>query len=91
MRSRVPPHSSHPLTPPTLAISLDPGFKIFYTWCKANKIPVVIVSSGMVPIIRAIMENLVGVEAASEIDIIANEVEYLENGRWTIKFRHPER
>lgn len=45
----------------------------------------------MVPIIRAIMENLVGVEDASDIDIIANEVEYLENCRWTIKFRHPER
>ena len=77
--------------PSASAITLDTGFKTFYTWCKAHKIPVVIVSSGMVPIIRAIMENLVGVEDASDIDIIANEVEYLENCRWTIKFRHPER
>lgn len=25
-------------------IKLDPGFKDFYTWCKANDIPVIIVS-----------------------------------------------
>lgn len=71
---------------------------------------VVIVSSGMIPIIRAIMENLVGVEVctkaardchdrpqleslqdAAKIDIIANDVEHLPNGSWTIKYRHPER
>lgn len=64
----------------------------------------------MIPIIRAIMENLVGVEVncyvrsqlialmrsissqdASKIDIIANDVEHLPNGSWTIKYRHPER
>jgi 2-hydroxy-3-keto-5-methylthiopentenyl-1-phosphate phosphatase len=33
-------------------IKLDPGFKVFFEWCKANDVPVVIVSSGMVPIIR---------------------------------------
>lgn len=44
----------------------------------------------MTPIIRAIMENLVGVEDAAKIDIIANDVEYLEDGGWTIAFRHPE-
>lgn len=36
------------------------------------------------------MENLVGVEDAAQIEIVANEVEFLPNGSWTIKFRHPE-
>jgi len=27
-----------------LDIKLDPGFKEFYTWCKSNDIPVIIVS-----------------------------------------------
>ncbi|SCZ98765.1 BZ3500_MvSof-1268-A1-R1_Chr3-1g05605 [Microbotryum saponariae] len=71
-------------------IKLDAGFKSFFEWCKAHDVPVVIVSSGMVPIIRAIMENLVGKEDAAKIDIIANDVEYLPDGKWTIKFRHPE-
>lgn len=80
-----------PVESPTIkGIKLDPGFKVFFDWCKTHNIPVVIVSSGMVPIIRAIMENLVGVEDAAKIEIVANEVEYLDNGSWTIKFRHPE-
>ena len=29
-------------------IKLDPGFKGFYTWCKANDVPVVIVSRHVV-------------------------------------------
>lgn len=37
------------------------------------------------------MENLVGVEDANDIDIIANGVEIREDGSWTIVFRHPER
>lgn len=73
-------------------IKLDPGFKTFYEYCKARQIPVVIVSSGMVPIIRAILENLVGVDDAKSISIIANDVELLnpDGTEWTIKYRHPE-
>ncbi|KAJ7150804.1 HAD-like domain-containing protein [Mycena filopes] len=70
-------------------IKLDAGFKDFNTWCRANDIPVVIVSSGMAPIIRAVLSNLVGEEVANSIDIIANEVEVEPSGGWNIKFRHP--
>lgn len=67
------------------------AFFPFATRCEAQtpKVPVVIVSSGMVPIIRSIMEKLVGVEAASRIDIIANEVDHRADGTWGIKVRHP--
>ncbi|KAJ7079298.1 HAD-like domain-containing protein [Mycena belliarum] len=70
-------------------IKLDSGFKDFNTWCSANDIPVVIVSSGMAPSIRAVLSNLVGEEVANSIDIIANEVEIEPSGKWHIKFRHP--
>jgi 2-hydroxy-3-keto-5-methylthiopentenyl-1-phosphate phosphatase len=73
---------------------LDPGFKVFFDYCKSASIPVVIVSSGMVPIIRAILENLIGQEDASKISIIANDVKYLDGEqkgeKWTIEYRHPE-
>ena len=39
-------------------IKLDPGFKDFYAFAKEKNIPVVIVSSGMDPIIRSILANL---------------------------------
>ncbi|KAJ3901105.1 HAD-like domain-containing protein [Lentinula edodes] len=70
-------------------IKLDPGFKEFYAWCKANDIPVIIVSSGMTPTIRAVLTNLVGEESANEIEIISNDVELRPDGTWGIKFRHP--
>lgn len=74
-------------------IKLDPGFKPFYYWCKENGVPVIIVSSGMAPIIRAVLENLMGDEAAN-IEIIANDVRYTDpeqkGDTWEIVFRHPE-
>ncbi|KAF7289848.1 hypothetical protein MIND_01359200 [Mycena indigotica] len=70
-------------------IKLDAGFKDFHTWCRSNDIPVVIVSSGMAPIIRAVLRNIVGDDVADTIDIIANDVEVKEDGTWAIKFRHP--
>jgi len=70
-------------------IKLDPGFKDFYRWCKANDIPVIIVSSGMAPIIRAVLSNLLGENDAKDIDIISNDVEIDSDGKWSIKYRHP--
>jgi len=46
-------------------------------------------SSGMAPLIRAVLSNLVGNEAAAEIEIIANDVTVFPDGKWEIKFRHP--
>ncbi|GAA5978173.1 hypothetical protein JCM11641_001124 [Rhodosporidiobolus odoratus] len=71
-------------------ITLDEGFKSCNDWCKEHDLPVVIVSSGMKPIIQAILTNLVGEADAAKIDIIANDVELLEGGKWKIKYRHPE-
>jgi len=45
----------------------------------------------MAPTIRAVLSNLVGDEAASEIDVISNDVEIKEDGKWEIKYRHPTR
>ncbi|KAF5356795.1 hypothetical protein D9756_006765 [Leucocoprinus leucothites] len=69
-------------------IKLDPGFKEFYAWSKTADIPVIIVSSGMEPLIRAVLSNLVG-EQANEIEIISNHVTVESDGKWEIKYRHP--
>ncbi|KAJ7254809.1 HAD-like domain-containing protein [Mycena rebaudengoi] len=70
-------------------IKLDHGFKEFELWCRGNDIPVVIVSSGMAPIIRAVLSSLIGDETAHNIDIIANDVEIGPGVQWNIKYRHP--
>ncbi|KAF8632335.1 hypothetical protein AX15_001923 [Amanita polypyramis BW_CC] len=72
-----------------LDILLDTGFKDFYAWCKTEDVPVIIVSSGMAPIIRAVLSNLVGERDVNEIDIIANDATVHPDGSWKIKYRHP--
>ncbi|KAI0289241.1 HAD-like domain-containing protein [Multifurca ochricompacta] len=69
-------------------IKLDPGFKDFIQYCKSQDIPVIIVSSGMEPLIRTILTKLVG-DDANDIDIISNSVEVHKDGSWNIKYRHP--
>ncbi|EMC91684.1 hypothetical protein BAUCODRAFT_152078 [Baudoinia panamericana UAMH 10762] len=72
-------------------IKLDPYFNEYLEWSLANKIPTVVVSSGMQPIIRAILKNLVG-DNHEKLDIISNEVEARpgktidQEGGWQIKY-----
>ncbi len=51
--------------------------------------------SGMEPIIRAVLTNLLSEAEAAEIDIIANDVEFTDLEKvgktWEIVYRHPER
>lgn len=72
-------------------VQLDPGFKEFYHWCESRGIPVIVVSSGMTPIIEALLTLLVGAEATANIEIISNEVEVDETtGKWHIVYRDPD-
>jgi 2,3-diketo-5-methylthio-1-phosphopentane phosphatase len=74
-------------------IKLDPYFKEFIDWANENNVPVVVLSSGMEPIIRALLEHMVGKEAAKVIQIVSNNVEVRdghksinEEGGWKIVF-----
>lgn len=72
-------------------IKLDPGFKSFYQWCSNNGIPIIIISSGMKPIIHALLTKLVGVEATANIEIISNDVEINPTTQeWDIIYKHPQ-
>ena len=72
-------------------IKLDPYFKDFFSWAREAGVPVVVLSSGMVPIIRALLLHLVGPEA-EEIQIVSNDVvdrppkTMDQEGGWQIKF-----
>lgn len=76
-------------------IKLDPGFKAFFEWSMQNNIPVVVLSSGMEPIIQALLKTLVGPDA-EKIQVLGNFVHPRpgkcidEEGGWEIQFRHPE-
>ena len=74
-------------------IQLDPGFKDFMTWARGNDVPVIVLSSGMIPVLRMLLMQLVGQELIGEIEIIANDTRLIppqesldEAGGWTIKY-----
>jgi 2,3-diketo-5-methylthio-1-phosphopentane phosphatase len=74
-------------------ITLDEGFKEFYTWAQENNIPVVVLSGGMEPIIRALLAHLIGEERVKTLPILSNDVaprpgKSLEDeGGWEIVYR----
>ncbi|KAH8648761.1 HAD-like domain-containing protein [Tricladium varicosporioides] len=74
-------------------ITLDEGFKTFFEWCKENGVPVVVLSGGMEPLIRALLGHLLGVEEASSLPILSNNAgprpgkTVNEEGGWEISFR----
>ncbi|KAI1327101.1 HAD-like domain-containing protein [Xylariaceae sp. FL0255] len=55
-------------------VKLDPAFKEFAAWCRANNVPIVVLSGGMEPVIRALLAHLVGKEEASVMQIVSNNV-----------------
>lgn len=55
-------------------IKLDPYFASFLAWAIPNNVPIVVLSSGMVPIIKALLEHLCGKERAAYMQIVANDV-----------------
>lgn len=72
-------------------IELDPGFVTFFHWCEAQGIPVVVVLSGMKPIIYALLKKLVGDDAVKNIEIISNDVRMVPDAlEWEIVFKDPE-
>ncbi|CAD0084802.1 unnamed protein product, partial [Aureobasidium vineae] len=72
-------------------VKLDPGFNDYLQWAIKNNIPTVVLSSGMEPIIRAILEKLVG-ENAKYIDVICNNIQARpgkqvnEEGGWELVY-----
>lgn len=75
-------------------IELDPGFKEFYDWAQLNNVPIVILSGGMEPVIRALLDTLLG--PGWDIQIVSNNVaaregkDINEKGGWKITF-HDDR
>jgi 2,3-diketo-5-methylthio-1-phosphopentane phosphatase len=76
-------------------IKLDPYFKEFYDYARQENIPVVVLSGGMVPIIRALLVHLIGKDA-EDMQIVSNDVAPREGksindeGGWQIVF-HDDR
>lgn len=75
-------------------ITLDPGFKAFAVWAKEHQVPIIVLSSGMVPVIRGLLAKLLDDDdLMKDIEIIANDAKlqppinsFEEKGGWNIQF-----
>ncbi len=74
-------------------ITLDEGFKEFYTWARENNVPVVVLSGGMQPIIRSLLAHLIGEDEVKTLPILSNDVAprpgktLKDEGGWEIAYR----
>lgn len=78
-------------------ITLDEGFKAFFEYAGRENIPIVILSGGMEPIIRALLVEFLGREKADSMQIVSNQVaprreggDINQVGGWTIVY-HDDR
>jgi 2-hydroxy-3-keto-5-methylthiopentenyl-1-phosphate phosphatase len=73
-------------------VQLDPRFLDFYAWAKGNNVPIVILSSGMTPVIEALLTSFFG-RKPENIFVVANDVEPRSgkhinmDGGWRIRYR----
>ncbi|KAH8595512.1 HAD-like domain-containing protein [Bisporella sp. PMI_857] len=70
-------------------LEIDPDFQTFHKFCVANRIPFNVISAGLKPILRKVLDTFLGEEESSQIEIIANEAEITEDGsKWKPIWRH---
>ncbi|KAM0701528.1 hypothetical protein Q7P35_009779 [Cladosporium inversicolor] len=71
------------------ALTLDLDFKTFHEFCLNNNIPFNVISAGLKPILRRVLDHFLGEEASSKIEIIANDAEIDGEGHeWKPQWRH---
>ncbi|CAI4210924.1 unnamed protein product [Parascedosporium putredinis] len=60
-------------------VQLDPYFKEFFTWCRANGVPIVVLSGGMKPIIKALFRKFLTEEEVEWLTIAGWRIAFLDN------------
>lgn len=70
---------------------LDPHFVEFYEWAGKNNVPIIVLSSGLIPIISALLEKLLG-KLGPHLHIVANDAQSRDGkdlnevGGWEVKY-----
>ncbi|KAI1467999.1 HAD-like domain-containing protein [Daldinia caldariorum] len=70
-------------------LEIDPDFEGFHRYCLAHDIPFNVISAGLKPILRRVLDTFLGEEASSRIDIVANDAHISADGsEWKPIWRH---
>ncbi|KAK0745218.1 2,3-diketo-5-methylthio-1-phosphopentane phosphatase [Apiosordaria backusii] len=72
-------------------LEMDAGFTGFHRFCVEEKIPFHVISAGLKPVLRRVLDEFLGEEESAKIDIVANEADIKEDGsEWKPVWRHGE-
>ncbi|CAG8952574.1 hypothetical protein HYFRA_00009680 [Hymenoscyphus fraxineus] len=70
-------------------LEIDPDFQTFHKFCVDEGIPFNVISAGLKPILRAVLDEFLGEEESQHIEIVANDAEINPDGStWTPIWRH---
>ena len=71
------------------ALDIDPDFQSFHEFCINNKIPFNVISAGLKPVLRRVLDHFLGEEASKHIDIVANDAKISADGsKWQAVWKH---
>jgi len=70
------------------ALEIDPDFRTFHDFCIKNNIPFNVISAGLKPVLRRVLDEFLGKKQSKHIDIIANDATISEDGKWAPIWRH---
>ncbi|KAK4168836.1 HAD-like protein [Cladorrhinum sp. PSN259] len=71
-------------------LTLDPGFTGFHKFCLGNNIPFHLISAGLKPVLRKVLDEFWGEEESAKINVVANGVEVSGQGKWKAIWRDGE-
>lgn len=70
-------------------LEIDPDFQSFHKWCLEHNVPFNIISAGLKPILRKVLDTFLGEEESSRIDIVANDADVNPDGsEWKPIWKH---
>ena len=65
------------------ALDIDSEFQTFHKFCLNNRIPFNVISAGLKPVLRRVLDHVLGEEASSNIEIVANDATISSDGsKW---------
>jgi len=80
-------------------LEIDPDFREFHQYCIEQEIPFNVISAGLKPVLRKVLDSFLGEEESQRIQIVANEMEFegdnstsegdaSTEGKWKPVWRH---
>lgn len=70
-------------------LEIDPDFQHFHQFCINNNIPFNVISAGLKPVLRKVLDSFLGAEESKHIEIVANDAEIKDDGsEWKPVWRH---